>query len=142
MSFAPDLTLLAHAMDRVVPPVDDLPGAGSMGLAEEVVERSRSDHRFWSALEAVISNLPAAGDFGDLNGDQQDATLSAVEQRFPRQFGHWLDVVYTVYYMQPAVHRRLGWHGRPPQPDGNQMPPWNESVLDTIRNREPFWKKA
>ena len=30
-----DLTLLSSAMDCLVPPVDDLPGAGAMGLAPE-----------------------------------------------------------------------------------------------------------
>ncbi|MEM7024146.1 MAG: hypothetical protein AAF637_16380 [Pseudomonadota bacterium] len=139
MSFEPDLALLALAMDRVIPPVDDLPGAGGMGLAEDVVARSRTDDRFFSALQTVLRALPAA--FEDLDDDRKDAAIRAIEEGSPRDFGQWLDVVYTVYYMQPAVHRRLGWHGRPPQPDGNQMPPWDENVLANVRRRKPFWRR-
>lgn len=141
MSFEPDIKLLADAMDRVIPPVDDLPGAGSMGLADEVVDRSKGDERFWSALERVLRELPAGNEFSALDDDGRDSALSAVESSHPREFGHWLDVIYTIYYMQPAVHQRLNWHGRPPQPVGNEMPLWDESVLVNIRNREPFWRK-
>ena len=142
MSFEPDVNLLSAAMDRVIPAVDDLPGAGSMGLADEVVERSRTDERFWSALQAVLEGIAGAEDFTSLDGDGQDDVLRGVENAARAPFGLWLDVVYTVYYMQPAVHRRLKWHGRPPQPEGNVMPPWDESVLETIRKREPFWRKV
>ncbi len=142
MTFTPDMDLLSAAMDRAIPAAGDLPAAGAMGLAQEAVDRSEGDDRFWSALETVLSSLPSAREFGELHGDGQDAALSAVESGSPDAFGTWVDVVYTVYYMQPRVHQRIGWHGRTPQPEGNQMPPWDESVLANIRNREPFWRKV
>jgi len=129
-------------MDRVIPPVDDLPGAGGMGLAAEVIDRSRSDPRFWYALQTVLEALPAADDFSERNADARDAAIGRVESAHPHEFGLWLDAVYTIYYMQPKVHQRIGWHGRSPQPDGNQMPPWDESVLEKVRRREPFWRKV
>ncbi|NQW16079.1 MAG: hypothetical protein HQ478_01200 [Chloroflexi bacterium] len=142
MTFNPDINLIAAAMDRIIPPMGDLEGAGGLGLAPEVIERSKTDDRFWLALQTVYASLNAPGNFGMLDGEQQDAALSAIESETPDAFGFWLDVVYTVYYMQPRVHQRLGWHGRTPQPDGNQMPPWNESVLANIRTRAPFWKQV
>ena len=39
MAFTPDIDLLTAAMDRILPPAGDLPGAGSMGLAQEVIDR-------------------------------------------------------------------------------------------------------
>lgn len=142
MAFEPDINILALAMDRVVPPVDDLPGAGGMGLAGEVVERSRTDERFWIALQTVLGALSSVEGFTALDCDDRDEALAAVESSNAAAFGLWLDVVYTIYYMQPSVHKRLGWHGRPPQPDGNQMPPWNESILSNTRKREPFWRRV
>lgn len=142
MGFEPDINLLTAAMDRVVPQVDDLPGAGGMGLAQEVIDRSKEDPRFWAALVTVLEVLPSAEDFATFDGDDQDKALTSVESNDRRQFGLWLDVVYTVYYMQPQVHQRLGWHGRPPQPDGNEMPPWDESILKNVRKREPFWRQV
>lgn len=139
-TFKPDKNLLASAMDRVLPAVDDLPGAGSMGLSQEVIDRSKSHGRFWEALHSVLSALPEAAEYSELDGGEQDAALSKVELQWPDAFGLWTDVVYTVYYMQPDVHRRIGWHGRAPQPEGNQMPPWDEEILKDIRHMEPFWR--
>ena len=142
MAFTPDIDLLTAAMDRILPPIDDLPGAGSMGLAQEVIDRSKSDDRWWPALEAVFTALPSAKAFNALSGDERDEALTAVETTNLEAFGYLVDVIYPAYYMRPQVHARLGWHGRAPQPDGNEMPPWNESVLANIRIREPFWKQV
>jgi hypothetical protein len=137
-----DTGLLAAALDRIIPPVDDLPGAGAMGLAEEVIARSRADFRFSDALDTVVNALPSPNAFTALDGEGQDGAIRALESSHPDDFNLWLDVVYTIYYMQPAVHRRMNWHGRSPQPEGNVMPPWDESVLGVTRQREPFWRKA
>jgi len=134
--------LITAVLDRALPPVGNLPGAGGMGLSEEVIKRCAADFRFSDALDAVVEALPSPGDFAALDDDGRDEALRAVESSNPDAFGLWLDVVYTVYYMQPDVHKRLNWHGRSPQPDGNTMPPWDESILGVIRQREPFWRKT
>jgi len=142
MAFKPDIDLLTVAMDRVIPSIEDLPGAGSMGLAQEVIDRSQSDDRWTVALESVLTALPSAKAFNALSGDDQDTALTTAETINLEAFGHLVDIIYTVYYMQPQVHARLNWHGRSPQPDGNQMPPWDESVLANIRTREPVWRQV
>ncbi|MBT5320580.1 MAG: hypothetical protein HOL45_11820, partial [Chloroflexi bacterium] len=119
MTLNSDTSLLSAALDRVIPPVDDLPGAGGMGLAGEVVKRCEADSRFNAALTTVIGALPSPNDFTALDDEGQDGALRTVESSDPDAFGLWLDVVYAIYYMQPAVHRRLSWHGRTPQPEGN-----------------------
>ena len=45
-------------MDRLVPPVDDLPGAGSMGLLEQVEAMAQAHHPFHFALLALLGGLP------------------------------------------------------------------------------------
>jgi len=137
-----EINTLSAALDRVVPAIDELPGAGGMGLAPVVVERSRADERFWDALVTVVRELASSGEYTSMSGEEQDDALRAVEGSEAEAFALWLDVVFTIYYMQPEVHKRLGWHGRSPQPVGNEMPPWDESVLDKIRQREPFWRKV
>lgn len=142
MSLGIDSILLTAALDRVIPPVDDFPGAGEMGLSGEVINRCGADFRFSEAIRVVVDLLPAANDFMKLDGEAQDEALRAVELSHPDYFGLWLDVIYTIYYMQPEVHVRLNWHGRSPQPDGNSMPPWDDSVLNVVRARDPFWRKT
>jgi hypothetical protein len=142
MTSIPDINVLAAALDRILPAVDNLAGAGEMGLGQEVIDRSRADSRFWDALSTVTEALSSSGDFVGLDRPNKDEVLRNIEESDASAFGLWLDVVYTIYYMQPAVHTWLNWHGRPPQPEGNVMPPWDDSILEVARKREPFWRKV
>jgi hypothetical protein len=135
-------------MDRLVPPVDDLPGAGSMGLLDEV-ERMAEEHdryrvslvRFLDALSMDMS-VEAEGGFLALEGEQQDEALKEIESSIAKEFANVLEVVYLAYYSRPEVHRRIGWRSGPLQPLGFTLPPFDESILDTVRKREPFWRQA
>ena len=135
-----DIGLLTAALDRVVPAIDDLPGAGAMGLAEVIAENGRQDRRFEAALDAVSSALPDG--FASLDPAAQDNALRQIEADKPDAFSLFLDITYSFYYMRPEVHARLSWHGRTPQPDGNELPPFDDSVLEVARMRAPLWKKV
>ena len=144
----PDRVLLANVMDHLIPPVDDLPGAGSMRLGDEIEKKAQSIPRLRSSLLRVLDALSldlsshAAGGYSALDSDRQDVALRAIEQSLPDDFSIFLDFVYTVYYTERTVHSRIGWHGRPPQPDGYEMKAFDSSVLSKIAHREPFWRKA
>ena len=135
-------------MDRLIPAVDDLPGAGSMDLLDEV-ERMATEHeryrrslvRFLDALTLDMS-VEVVGGFQALDGEQQDAAISEIENSITGDFANVLEVVYLAYYSQPQVHKRIGWRTGPLQPLGFQLPPWDESVLETVKKREPFWRQA
>lgn len=133
--------VLSAILDRLIPPVDGLPAAGQMGLAPDVIRLAGQQDRFWGlfsgAMEAFVLQNPS---FDGLEGDEQDRAIRSFEADSPRQFGVLLDISYIVYYKEPAVHERIGWESRPPQPDGNVMTPWDESVLENIRKRAPFWR--
>jgi hypothetical protein len=90
-------------------------------------------------MDSFVSTNPS---FVGLSGDEQDTAIRSFETDNPSQFGVLLDISYIVYYKNPDVHARIGWESRPPQPEGNVMTPWDESVLEKIRQRAPFWRKA
>ena len=143
-----DRVTLSEVMDRLIPSVDDLAAAGQMGLGPEV-ERMASDVvRYANALESVLGALSAdplsraAGGFRALSPEDQDNAIRVIEKNIPADFGTFLEIVYLAYYSQPVVHRRIGWVGRPPQPEGFDLPPFDESILETVRKREPFWRKT
>ena len=135
--------VLSALLDRLVPAVGGLPAAGKMGLAPDVIRLAGRQDRFWGlfcgAMESFISQNPS---FAELDGDEQDRAIVFFETDSPAHFGVLRDISYIVYYKDPAVHERIGWESRPPQPDGNVMVPWNESVLENIRKREPFWRRV
>ncbi len=114
------LRLLEAVLDRIVPPVDDLPGAGGLGLA--------------TALDG--------GDFAALDTPRQTAVLRVVEQGRPAAFATLVQLTYLVYYGDSRVHQRIGWRTGGVQPLGFELPPFEGSILDEIRRREPFWRQV
>jgi hypothetical protein len=138
-----DETVLAAMLDRLIPAVNGLPAAGKMGLAPEVIRMAGGQPRFWDmftgAMKSFVSQNPS---FIGLDGDEQDTAISTFEADSPRKFSVLLNISYIVYYKDTSVHERIGWESRPPQPDGNVMEPWDESVLGNIRKREPFWRRV
>ena len=136
-------SLLIALLDRLLPAVGALPAAGQMGLAPEVIRLAGQQDRFWglftNAMQLFESTTPG---FANMEGSDQDRAIESFETENRHLFSVIVDIAYIVYYKDSSVHERIGWDGRPPQPDGNVMTPWDESVLDNARKREPFWRKV
>ena len=134
-------------MDRLIPAVEALLGAGAMGLLEEV-ERLTAEHdrygralvQFLEALSDVMSSAENEN-FPALDGAQQDQAIQKIEQALPQNFATVLEVVCLAYYNEPKVHVRIDWHGGAPQPAGFALPPFDAALLDTARQRPPFWRQ-
>jgi hypothetical protein len=141
--------LLAAALDRLVPPNGDLPGAGALGLAEPI-ERTLAGsaplRRLF--LEGLVEVDLAAGPggFRALAGEAQDAALRRVEAEYPAFFAALLNHAYRGYYTHPsvlqAIERATGYPARPPQPLGHAIEPWDEGLLARQRERAPFWRRT
>ncbi len=145
---ATDRLNLAVAMDRIVPAVDDLPGAGEMGLGIEAEAIAERIPRYREAMIRVLDAItldPAArvvGGFRALEDDQQVESLKAIEAAMADYFGDFVHLVYTAYYSDARVHSRIGWRSGAPQPAGWHLPPFDASILETVSKREPFWRKT
>jgi len=138
-----DQGLLSAILDRLIPAVDDVPAAGHMGLTEEIVRLSGQQDRFQGEFESAMSLFDEfSPDFASLSEVQQDDVIRKYETANSELFTSILTISYIVYYKDERVHKRLGWSGKTPQPDGNEMEPWDESVLDKMRTREPFWRQV
>ena len=135
------------AMDRLIPPVDDLPGAGAMGLLEDVERMAIQHDRYAGSLKKFLDavshiSTETGHRFVALDPDRQDEAIRAIEASAASDFSNVLEVVYIAYYSRPEVHARIGWRTGPLQPRGFALPPFNESVLDAVRKRRPFWRQA
>lgn len=141
-------TTLKAIMDRLIPAVDDLPGAGSMGLAQEAERIAGMIPRLQESAVKVLGAVSldmrshARGGFQALTPESQDESIREVESTMPADFANFLEMVYLAYYSDSRVHRRIGWHGRPPQPEGYQMAGFDEAILENVRRRQPFWRRA
>ena len=143
-----DRLVLSAVMDLIVPAVDDLPGAGEMGLASAAEDLAGKSPEYGKALWRIVDALSlepsarAEGGFAALDDDQRLNALRVLESSMPKYFDKFVDLVYIVYYSDERVHKRIGWRSGPLQPLGWEMPAWDPSVLETVSKRAPFWRKV
>ena len=143
-----DRVLLKEAMDIIIPPVDDLPGAGEMGLAQNAEEIADRIPEYGLAVRRVVDALTldpsarAEGGFSALEQEQRIDALKSIEASMPELFDKFVDIVYIAYYSDERVHNRIGWRSGPLQPLGWELPPFDPEILETVAKRKPFWRKA
>ena len=143
-----DRLVLSAVMDLIVPAVDELPGAGEMGLADAAEEFAGKEGKYGVALARVMDALSlepsarAEGGFAALDEEQRLSALRVLEANMPGYFDDFVDLVYIVYYSDERVHKRIGWRNGPLQPLGWELPAWDPSVLETVSKRDPFWRRV
>jgi len=141
-----DRVVLTRIMDLIIPPDGDFPGAGGLDLTERLEQASLRYDRLRSGLLTVLDAMSldiasrVEGGFAALDEERQIAALATVESDLPVQFSEFVELVYETYYTDSRVYEHIGWAGRPPQPEGFDLEPWDPSILDNIRKREPFWR--
>ena len=140
------VTLLNDIMDVLVPKIDDIPGAGSLGLGKDILELTNKYERYRNALFTFMDAMSldpryrANGGFSGLKISQQEESLRSLEEYIPKTFETVLEMVYLSYYSNPQVQTRIGLGKPNPQPDGWVFPPFSTKILDKIKSRKPFWK--
>ena len=133
--------VMRAVMDRLVPPVDGLPGAGAMGLLAEVEAMTTQHPPFHRALLRLLGDLSADA-LPVHAGPAQDSAILAFERAQPAVFNTVLEVVYLAYYSDARVHTRIGWRTGPLQPRGFLLPPFDEAILEKARQRASFWRRV
>lgn len=137
-------TLLAAVLDRLLPGDADWPAAGRLGLAAAVRGFAAGGPDDGAGASRVLADLPA--DFETLAGEERDAALATRERDDPAGFEALINAAYTIYYTDPrvlaVVERLTGYAARPPQPLGHELPPFDERLLDRVKQRQPFWRRV
>jgi len=143
---APARAVLTAVLDCLVPPSDDgrLPGAGALGLADYVLERTGpAVDALRAGLEALDARARAhgAGGFAALSAPVREALLAEHAEADPGLLPGLVFHTYSGYYQQPAVLEALGMEGRPPHPKGYTLDAGDPTLLEPVRARPKLWRE-
>ena len=140
--------LLDAVLDRIVPPQENRPGAGSLGIGDFVEGVAVGDpgltRLFVQGLAAIeiAAAERGAGGFAALSGEARDETLRAVEQANADFFDQLVLQVYNGYYSNLTVFETIGYTlPSTPQP-GVKLELLDETLLEAQRQRPPFWTRV
>ncbi len=135
---------LTAALDTLLPGDEWWPAAGVLGLADRVMELADLDPSHPGLVFEALSLLPA--DFRELEGEARTAAMERLETGRSAIFGVLQLLAYNAYYTDArvldVVESRTGYEARPPQPLGYVLEPFDESLLEKVRARAPFWRRV
>ena len=134
--------LLRAVLNRIVPAGGDLTAAGDLGVGDfvEEVAAETSVHRRLFIDGLVQIELAAAergGAFVTLAAAVQTDVLRAVESRSPAFFQALVTQTYRGYYTNETVFNLLKY--RAPNRQDYRPRPFDESLLEPVRQRGPIW---
>ena len=137
---------LTAVLDAVIPPSANgrLPGAGSVGLTEEI-ERAlaASSAIVTEGLAAIEARAASRGvAFAALTSQERVDLLNEVAETHPALLPSLIFHVYTRYYQIPEVLEALGLEPRPPFPKGYEMAENDLRLLDPVRGRTKLFREA
>lgn len=137
--------MLAAVLNRLVPAEGDFPAAGDLGVAgfvESVAAGSTVKRR--TLMDGLIQIELAAsqrgGSFDGLSEATQTDALRAVEGSSPVFFQELVTQTYRGYYTNETVCGALGY--RPPNREDYNPLPFDESLVEPVRQRGQIWTEA
>jgi hypothetical protein len=138
---------LAALLDEIIPPSPDggMPGAGELGLASRIVGELAVQQ---GALEQLRNGLESlrreAGEEGFAQSPRarRKEIVAAVDARDPALVAGLLFPTWVAYYEHPRALAGLGLKSTPPHPGGYALEPFDESLLEPVRARSPFYRKC
>ena len=140
--------LLDAVLDRIIPPQDNRPGAGSLGIGDFVegvaVGEPGLTRMFVQGLAAIEIAAAEQGPngFTAMSNEQKDETLRAVEASHADFFGQLVLQVYNGYYTNLTVFESIGYNLPSVPETGAKLDLLDENLLEAQRQRPPFWTQV
>ena len=140
--------LLDSMLDRIIPPQDNRPGAGSLGVGDFVESVAVGEpgliRLFMQGLAAIEIAAAERGPdgFTALPGEAQDDALRAVEASHSDFFDQLVLQVYNGYYTNLTVFESIGYNLASVPAPGAKLELLDETLLEAQRQRPPFWTRV
>ena len=119
----------------------DVPGADDPAIQADIVATLGREAGL--VREALDELARLAGQpFASLDPAQREAVAAQLRAKGGAAVAALTRVVLQCYYRDDRVVRSLGLDPRPPFPKGHVLEDGDWSLLDPVRARPPFWRRA
>jgi hypothetical protein len=127
----------------IIPASDefDVPGADDPAIQADILAtlgRDAAPVRAALELLAGLAGAPLTG----LDPARREAVARELRETGGDAVATLTRVVLQCYYRDDRVVRSLGLEPRPPYPRGHVLEDGDWSLLDPVRARPPFWRRA
>jgi hypothetical protein len=127
----------------IIPPSDEykVPGADDPVIQADILATLGRDTPAVREALDTLAHL-ASGSFADLDHSRREAVGEQLRAQGGSAVACLTRVVLQCYYRDDRVLRSLGLEARAPYPKGHVLEDGDWSLLDPVRARPPFWRRA
>lgn len=134
---------LRAVLNSLVPPVEDLPGAGDLGLVSYVDRAMADAPHLRRHILGILDQLEIdcqrtrQQDFADLPDAARADMLRQCEQGNSEGFNTMVEAAYVGYYSHPRILDALG--AMAPSEAESHLRPFDPQLLENVINRGPMY---
>tara|TARA_B100001105_G_C22319134_1_gene411694 strand:+ start:566 stop:1006 length:441 start_codon:yes stop_codon:yes gene_type:complete len=140
-----EMNILKSFLEVIIPSNDDMPSAKDIDLnLDNILKENQKYIKPIKEIVGFMQKEPASRVMGgvlSLTEIQKIDILKMAEHLFPDEFVIFIELIYLGYYSNSEVHKKINWTL---DQDGKdfKLTPFDDSILENISKRDPFWRKA
>lgn len=138
---------LKFAMDEIIPANDKMPSASKLGGVTYVLKILEELPNLSPLFIGLIDKIDRQSlqqsnfNFAQLNRPMRITVLTTIEQTEPDLFKVLKDFTYESYYTNEVVYELIKYEPHPTGTSGPKMEPFDEKLLDRVKNTSSMYTK-
>lgn len=119
-----------------------LPPASAVGCDAMLGKALDGNANLRAFVEAIVMRAGGVGSFSGNSANERNLFLETVQTEQPPDFAALVNLTLAHYYAHPRVLAALDWPSRPPQPEGHELAPFDDSLLAPVLARGAIWRQC
>lgn len=133
-------------LGQIIPASEEhgVPGAGDRKISVDVLKSNAASLDVIKLVLAGLDDLSQAqgGSFGEISLEAATTIAESYQKNQPEMAGLLSFMAVQCYYRDDRVMRALDMEVRPPFPLGFEVEQGDWSLLDPVKERDPFWRET
>lgn len=140
--------LLQFAMDEIIPKSDKMPAVSEVQGIQYILSVFEEHPDFLEGFRQILIALDTQSksftnnEFENLKRNARISVLKQFEKEQPRLFSVLRDIAYESYYINENVWKLIGYKPYPTLSAGPEMEPFDEKLLDRVKQLPSLYKNA